>query len=266
LEGEAYLVYLCDCLFDGYIFHTIFLIFTSLEKYKKLLDCFEKCESVANSVNSKRVRRRLTTLVISLQILSAMVNYLYYLEVPEYQDSSIFGTLKYIFTLLYETGQVSLDLQFWCLLIVIKEFYKAVHSSLEIKFRCELKLSDCRKCIGRLNEICELTEELLGTALFLNLMLHIFFVWWGILLWLSHFYEVLFWNHVVTDFGFSNYVALALDSTYVFLSFWCATGVSNEVLYHLQFLFFKSLCLFNKLQNIHFFKACKLLTVEVDYF
>jgi hypothetical protein len=229
LEGDSYIIYLCDCLFNAYIFHTIFLITTSMHKYKKLLAHLGKCECVTQFINCKRVKWKITTFVVAMQCSALFVNFFYYLEVPEYQDLTYFGTFKFIFTLLYETGQVSLDLQFWCILMVIKELYKAVNKSLVAGIYSDLQLSHCRECIGQLHHICEITEDLLGFALFLNLMLHIFFVWWGILLCLSHAFEHLFWTSIATEFGVSNYVSLALDCTYVFLSFWSANGVYSEV-------------------------------------
>jgi hypothetical protein len=229
LEGDSYIIYMCDCLFNAYIFHTIFLITTSMHKYTKLLMHLEKCECVTRLINCKRVKCKVTIFVVAMQCSALFVNFFYYLEVPEYQDFTLFGTFKFIFTLLYETGQVSLDLQFWCILMVIKEFYMAVNKILVAGTYSDLQLSDCRKCIGELHHVCEIIEDLLGFALFLNLMLHIFYVWWGFLLFLSHAFEYLFWTSIATEFGFSSYVSLALDCTYVFLSFWSANGVYNEV-------------------------------------
>jgi hypothetical protein len=160
LEGDSYIIYLCDCLFNAYIFHTIFLITTSIHKYKKLLMHLAKCECVTKLINYKRAKWKITVFVVAMQCFALFVNIFYYLEVPEYQYLTFFGTFKFIFTLLYETGQVSLDLQFWCILMVIKEFYKAVNEILVAGIHSDLQLSDCRKCIGELHHVCEITEGL----------------------------------------------------------------------------------------------------------
>lgn len=233
LEGDSYIIYLCDCLFNAYIFHTIYLITTSMHKYKKLLAHLAKCECVTQFMNCKRVKWKIILLVVAMQCFALFVNFFYYLEVPEYQDTTYFGIFKFVFTLLYETGQVSLDLQFWCILIVIKEFYAGINYSLVKGLYSDLQLSNYRDCISELHHVCEITEDLLSFALFLNLALHMFYVWWGILLCLSHAFEYLFWTSIATEFGFSSYVSLALDCTYVFLSFWSANAVYNEVMFKL---------------------------------
>lgn len=240
LKTEYYVSYFGDVLFCIFIFCAIDFILNRMPKLLKMFQYMQELDSYIPLNDYAYCRTNIIANVIIMQTLALITNIDYYmLYVPEYDDSSILGVFQWIFVLIYESSQCSIELQFWCLCFLLKFYYISLNKSLEncrkpdqIFTLTEDKLNQFRLSFEILHKITKQIDETYGALVLVVLCLHNVYTQWAAFLLIRMLYDSVMGNDEEEEMSLSStLMSFTFDCFRILYYFWLCEAVSNEVTY-----------------------------------